>query len=276
MVSIQLSRIERWLHCERTIVALGLALLTLLAWLYLLRGAGTGMSVWAMSSWQLPALLSLTPQSISWDVYYALLMLTMWWVMMIAMMLPSAAPMILLYARVLRHNRDFYTRSNDSFKWLLLERTGCFVLGYLLAWLLFSVLAAAIQWGLEQSGLLHSMMMWSSSRVCSGVLLLLAGVYQLSSMKTQCLQQCRAPAEFIARYSADGPLRMGWRHGVFCVGCCWALMTLLFVGGAMNLLWIVGLSLLVLLEKLLPTGHLYSRLTGGVLLAAGVGLLVFL
>lgn len=269
--AMELNNIERLLRRERVVVAGALGILVLLAWLYVLQGAGTGMNVWAMTRWQLPALQPHSDMAWRWDLHYALLMLAMWWVMMVGMMLPSAAPMVLLYSRVLRHNQA--TAAVQP-----LQGSACFVLGYLLVWLAFSVAAVMAQWALEQLGLLHSMMMWSTSQACSALLLSAAGLYQLSPFKERCLHQCRAPAEFIARYRRDGPLRMGLRHGLFCVGCCWLLMALLFVGGAMNLLWILGLSVLVLLEKLLPAACGFRRGSAALLLAAGawLGLLAWL
>jgi predicted metal-binding membrane protein len=244
-----------------------MALLCLLSWIYLVEGAGTGMSSTAMSTLDFPP-PAYSSRELSWSWTYTLIMVAMWWVMMIAMMVPSAAPMILLYARVYRHH------SSEGDK---VAPTAAFLAGYLISWLLFSIAATALQWLLEQAGLVHSMMMWSSNQLLSAAFLLLAGAYQFSPLKQSCLLQCRSPAAYLSSNwlpGAPGALQMGFRHGLFCVGCCWSLMLLLFVGGVMNLFWIAGLALLVLLEKLLPAGALFSRLSGTVILGAGVYLLL--
>jgi predicted metal-binding membrane protein len=148
--------------------------------------------------------------------------------------------------------------------------------GYLIAWLAFSAIATALQWWLERLGLVHGMLMWSTSHTLSGALLVAAGLYQLSSLKRACLAHCRSPAAFLSehwRNGMTGALSMGLYHGLFCVGCCWVLMALLFVGGTMNLVWIAGLAVLVLLEKVLPLGRWFASATGVVLLVAGFSLL---
>jgi predicted metal-binding membrane protein len=177
-------------------------------------------------------------------------MLFMWWVMMIAMMLPSAAPVILLYARVVGQVPGAVTP------------TMAFAAGYLVCWLGFSVLATALQFALERSGVVDGMMMWSTERWLTVGLLVSAGLYQLSPLKTACLAQCRSPAEFLTRHRRPGRLgafHMGLVHGAYCLGCCWALMLLLFAAGIMNLVWIAGLSIVVLLEKLAPFGAALTK-----------------
>jgi predicted metal-binding membrane protein len=239
-------------------VAAALALIVVLAWFYLLTGAGTGMNPFAMTAW----LPRPAPQSgfLSWTPAYALLMAHMWWVMMIAMMLPSAAPFILIHARVTE-------RAGQS-----TALSATFLAGYLAVWLAFSVAAAAMQWALEAAGVMHAAMMWSSSRWLSAALLAAAGLYQLTPAKRVCLSHCRSPVHYLSthwRPGHRGALRMGLAHGAYCLGCCWSLMALLFVGGAMNLLWIAGLSIVVLIEKLLPAGLWFGRALGLALLAAG-------
>jgi predicted metal-binding membrane protein len=259
------TQLEILLRRDRWVTIAGLSLLCLLSWWYVLDGAGTGMSTLAMTTWQFPP-----PRypggSDGWSWSYALVMLGMWWIMMVAMMIPSAAPTILLYARVHRHHQP---RGHAP-------HTSMFLSGYLLAWLLFSLAATLLHAALERSGLVHDMLMWSSSTALSGALLLVAGAWQLTSLKHACLIQCRGPAAWLAqnwRPGASGALRMGMRHGLFCVGCCWSLMLLLFAGGVMNLVWIAGLAILVLLEKLLPRGEWVARGSGVVLVAAGCVLL---
>ena len=195
------------------------------------------------------------------------LMLAMWWVMMIAMMAPSAAPVVLLYGQAYRHQQKLGRLAGGNPPVL------AFVAGYLLAWLGFSLAAVAVQFALEQAGLLHSMLMWSTDRTLTAALLIVAGAYQFLPVKQACLVQCRSPAAVIAGHFQPGrlgALRLGLRHGAFCVSCCWALMALLFAGGVMNLVWIAGLTAIVIAEKMLPHGRLVSQALGAVLIAAGM------
>jgi predicted metal-binding membrane protein len=260
--------IERLLNHERLIVVVSLIVLVCVAWLYLLQGAGTGMSVLAMSSWQFPLPVPATIMPVSWDFTYAILMLTMWWVMMIAMMVPSAAPMILLYSR---------TRARAASRGQSLATLGgigLFVLGYLTVWLAFSAVATFGQYCLIALGVLSAMGMWSTDLGLSAAILVLAGIYQLMPVKAACLEHCRSPVNYLAAHFRPGNLgawRMGLEHGAYCVGCCWALMALLFVGGAMNLVWIAGLTLLVLVEKLVARGPWFARIFGYGLIGAGIG-----
>ena len=194
------------------------------------------------------------------------MMVTMWVVMMIGMMLPSTLPMILIYLRVARHNRLRFP----------LLAAAMFLVGYLLIWSLFGAGATLLQWQLEQ-WLLLSPAMASANIMFSALLLIIAGAYQLSPWKDACLDQCQGPVPFITRHwrpGLSGALIMGLIHGTFCTGCCWALMALLFVGGVMNLLVIGVLALLVLLEKILPAGVLFPRITGSLLIGAGISLVL--
>jgi predicted metal-binding membrane protein len=258
---------------DRAVVVAALVLVIAISWLYLLAGAGTGMSVFEMSSLSMaigasggssmgPAMAT----QADWAWAYAFLMFGMWWVMMIAMMLPSAAPMIVLFALV---NRRSHAKGGPYVP------IAVFAGAYLVAWGGFSVVATALQWALERAALL-SPMMASSDVVFSAALLVLAGAYQLSPLKHACLRRCRGPIDFIShhwRAGRRGALRMGVHHGLYCLGCCWALMALLFFGGAMNLYWIAGLALFVLLEKTIPPGHRLASLSGLGLVAWGVALL---
>ena len=262
---------EALLRRERLVVWFFLGLLCLLSWWYLLEGAGTGMSTLAMTTWQFPPPVYGGSAGSHWPLAYWWLMLLMWWVMMIAMMVPSAAPMILLYARVFRHNHQG-EQSSPAY-----VPTSAFLLGYLVAWLLFSLAATTLQWALERAGLVHGMMMWSNSRILSAAFLLAAGIYQVSPLKNVCLDHCRSPVSFLSahwRKGRWGALRMGVDHGLYCVGCCWFLMLLLFVGGVMNLVWIAGLAIFVLLEKQLPRGLWIARTSGGLMLLSGAYLLL--
>jgi predicted metal-binding membrane protein len=184
----------------------------------------------------------------------------MWLFMMIAMMTPSAAPTILLYATIYRGQQ---TQGRSA----RLAPTGVFTAGYLLAWFGFSLVASGLQWVFTGAGLLGDATMASRSAFLSAAVLLAAGLYQFSSLKNVCLAQCRDPVRFLTRHWRPGPagaLRLGALHGAFCVGCCWLLMVLLFVGGVMNLVWIAVLAILVLIEKLVPRGRWIGQAVGAV------------
>ena len=261
---------EAILRRDRLVVASGLLVVCALCWGYLVTGAGTGMDVRAMTVWGLPRAGGTAGMAVARDGAYWAVMLAMWWVMMIAMMIPSAAPMVLLHARVCR-----YAQRRGRMKQALVP-TAFFTGGYLLAWLGFSLGATALHWGLEAAGLVHAMKMWSTDAVLSAALLIAAGLYQLTPVKNACLENCRQPAAFLSRSWRDGragAVRMGLHHGLYCVGCCWTLMALLFVGGAMNLVWIAGLAALVLVEKLAFHGRAAVRVVGAALIAGGAVLL---
>jgi predicted metal-binding membrane protein len=263
--------IEVLLRRDRLIIGTSLAVICLLCWLYILTGVGTGISAAAMTTWQFPPPTLVSDAAAPWSPSYWIVMALMWWVMMIAMMVPSAAPMILLYARVHR-----YAQKKGQMGHAVIP-TAEFVSGYLLAWLAFSIAATSLQWSLEQAGLMHTMMMWSTNNVLSGLLLITAGIYQLSPLKSTCLKHCRSPADFLSRrWRKDrlGAGRMGLEHGLYCIGCCWFLMVLLFAGGIMNLVWIAGLAVFISVEKLAPYGYWIGRASGFLVIAAGGYLLV--
>lgn len=262
---------EVLLRRDRLIVAAGLILICLLCWLYVVIGAGTGMTTAAMTTWQFPPPVHTASAAVPWNSTYWIIMALMWWIMMIAMMIPSAAPTILLYARVHRHAREKGEMDHAVIP------TAAFIAGYLLAWFAFSLAATSLQWSLEQAGLMHAMMMWSTNSVLSGSFLIAAGTYQFSPLKKVCLKHCRSPADFLSshwRKGRSGAVRMGLEHGLYCVGCCWLLMALLFTGGIMNLVWIVGLAVFVLIEKLVPYGYAIGRASGLLMIAAGGYLLL--
>jgi predicted metal-binding membrane protein len=261
--------IEAVLRREDLAVIGALLTLVLLAWIAVLLGAGTGMDPAAMSGWFMPLRL---PASLSaeWTLSYWLIAFFMWATMMVAMMLPSASPMVLLYARVARQAERQRRMGNASAK------IAAFASAYLGLWILFSALATALQWGLEHAGVMSAMM---SSRVAplSGALLIAAGLYQLTPLKAVCLKHCRAPAQFIAahwRPGVGGAWRMGLAHGLYCIGCCAVLMLLLFVGGVMNLVWIAALTLFVAIEKLAPFGERAAKAIAALLVAGGVLLIL--
>lgn len=204
------------------------------------------------------------PRMERWGSRDLLLTFAMWAVMMVGMMTPSAAPLVLLFARVQRDRRE---RAAPHLP------TSLFLLGYLLVWGAFAVASTLAQWGLHSAALLSPRLV-ATSPLLGGLLLVLAGLFQLTPLKDACLKNCRTPLSFIMtgwREGRWGAVRMGLSHGFYCVGCCGLLMALLFVGGVMNLLWVGALSLFVLLEKLVPSGPWVSRAAGALLLAAGAG-----
>ena len=214
--------------------------------------------------------LGMTVQMQAWMPADFGFMFLMWAIMMVGMMLPSAAPMTLLYAGMVRKAERHGTP---------MAPTAAFVFGYLAMWCLFSVGATLVQWGLHEAAMLSPMMM-ANSQFLGAALLIMAGVYQLTPWKMVCLDHCRSPANFIAEHwqsGARGAFRLGIHHGAFCLGCCWALMGLLFVGGVMNLLWIAAITIFVFLEKVLPVGAWSARLgwfAGIGLMLSGMGVLL--
>ena len=240
---------------DRVIVGLSLAGVAALGWLYLIveadRMSRVGMDV-AM------------PHPASWDVGYLGFLFVMWSIMMVAMMVPSAAPMAMTFATVNRKRRE--ARRADLFP------VGVFVLGYLVVWTGFSAAAALAQWILHAAALV-SAAMTGAGATFGGALLIAAGVYQWTPLKHACLVHCRTPMSFLVtswRPGRTGALVMGLRHGSFCVGCCWVLMALLFVAGVMNVLWVAAIAAFVFVEKVAPRGDLIGRAVGVLLVAAGV------
>lgn len=205
-----------------------------------------------------------------WSPQYFAVMAGMWIVMMAAMMLPTATPMILLHATLARRRHVLQRAA--------LAANGLFVLGYVAVWSAFALGATVLQWALAEAALL-SPMMQASSKGLAGALLVAAGIYQFTPLKQACLRNCRSPLDFIMSHWRNGPAgayAMGLRHGAYCLGCCWTLMLLLFVGGVMSLAWIAGLASFVLVEKLAPYGHWTTRLAGVALLGWGAVVLATL
>ena len=251
------------LRRDRAIVLTALIAVTVLAWSDVLHLAKTMSDMASMPGMAMDAAGMMSPVFGQWTAAHFVTLLAMWTVMMIGMMTPSVAPMILLYAQVAR--RSTAARPFASALW--------FAGGYLLAWAAFSLLATGTQWGLEQLALL-SPLMTSTSHVFGGLLLIAAGIYEWLPIKYSCLARCRAPLSFVMEHGgfqahAAGSVRLGLQHGLYCIGCCWALMALLFVGGVMNLLWIAALMVFVLLEKLAPQWRYFARASG--LAAVGLG-----
>jgi predicted metal-binding membrane protein len=262
------SPLERILDRDRWLIAASLAALVVVAWSYLVvmaaQMARGDMRVVGLSDMSSMRGMVMPPEP--WTATTFALMTLMWWVMMIGMMIPSAAPMVLLFGGVQRR------RLPDERPAL---RVALFVAGYLAIWAAFSALAASAQWALTSAGLLSSMELTATRRL-GALLVALAGVYQLTPLKNVCLQHCRSPAEFLSahwRAGSAGAWWMGVVHGAFCVGCCWLLMGLLFFAGVMNLLWVAALGVFVLLEKLVPRGAWLARASGVLLLAFAAYLL---
>jgi predicted metal-binding membrane protein len=267
--------LELVLRRDRAVVLAALGVLAALAWTYVLWLAamdgrhtamtdmsGTGMSGMDMAKMAGPGLRA-------WSAPEFAFMFVMWAVMMVGMMLPSAAPMVLIYAGVARQaqarHRPF-------------AATAWFAGGYLLAWTLFALLATLVQWSLEHA-LLLTPMMASASTALGGAILVAVGLYQWTPLKGACLSQCQSPLIFIQRHGGFrrepwAALGLGAKHGLYCIGCCWALMALLFVGGVMNVLWIAGIAILVLVEKITPAGRWVARITGAALVGSGAWLLI--
>lgn len=246
----------RLIRHEQIVISICLLLVILLSWAYLFAGAGTmtdmGGAAMPMSAWP-------------WSATHAMVMFFMWVVMMAAMMLPSAAPVILLYSTI-SHRREAEG----------VVASTIFFIGYVAVWGGFSLLALLVQFVLEWAALL-SPMMETASAVLSGILLMCAGLYQFTPLKRSCLRLCRSPMEFLMlhwRSGKSGAFVMGGKHGLYCVGCCWGLMLLLFVGGLMNLLWIAALAVFIFVEKIVPGGHALGKIGGFWLVISGVILLV--
>jgi predicted metal-binding membrane protein len=247
-------RIEGVLRRDRLVVGAGLGLIAGFSWAYTLWLA-VGMAIG-----QMPTVMAM-PLPGAWTAVDLGLMFVMWVVMMAAMMTPSVAPTVLLMASIERR-RDPRTAA---------QRSGLFFFGYLAVWGGFSLAATLVQWALHDTALLRGAM-GNVVPALAGGILIVAGLYQLAPLKAACLSHCRSPVEALAHGWRPGPLgawRMGLEHGVYCLGCCWALMAVLFAAGIMNPLWIGLLSIAVLVEKLAPRGDWIGRLLGIAMMAWG-------
>ena len=264
MINESASLFEDILRRDRAIVVAALVTLVLIAWFYLLWLSGMMFPSAAAPEVNLPG-MNMGPMSKPWSTTELVVTYVMWSVMMVGMMTPSAAPMILIYARVARHAQV----DGKPF-----AATGWFVAGYLLSWSGFAVLATFAEAALVSAALITPALAAGTNLFGAGILIA-AGLYQWSPLKQRCLSQCQAPLAFIQRHGgfkrdARGALVLGATHGLYCIGCCWALMALLFVGGVMNPLWIAGLAIWILLEKALSFGGLMSRGLGLVLIGGGI------
>jgi predicted metal-binding membrane protein len=238
---------------DRFIIWLGLAAVTALSWFYVYRqmGAMEGVAEIAMP-------VAVAP----WTTVDFALNLAIWWAMMPGMMLPGAAPTILTYATVNRRKRE----RGQPF-----VPTMVFMSGYLIAWGLFGVFATLADWGLEHAALI-SPTTGRLSPILGAIVVTAAGIYQLTPLKSVCLTHCRSPFDFVLNRWQDGTagaLRMGLEHGIYCLGCCWFLMALLFAAGIMSLLWMAAITIFVFIEKLFPAGQWIARASGVAMLGFG-------
>ena len=246
------------LQRQRVVILGALAAVAALAWLYLFLAAADMTAAMA----GMDRTMVMPPRGST----ELLLLFAMWWVMMVGMMLPSVAPVILTFATV---NRNRAARGEPYVP------SALFTAGYLLAWVGFSLAATLAQEALERANLISPMDMTTNSRLLGGLLFLAAGLYQFAPVKLACLRFCRSPLDFVVNHWRDGPggaVRMGLTHGLYCLGCCWVLMLLLFVGGVMNLLWVAFLGVVVLVEKL-SAGPWMGRIGGALMMIYGAWLL---
>jgi len=242
---------EKSLSNDKLIVLVGIVLISVTAWMQM-AGMSTGdgflKSLHSLHHWRVSTFLS---------------HFIMWIVMMVAMMLPTAGPMILTFSTISRGRRE----KNQPY-----VKTSIFVLGYIIVSIGYSFLATLFQWWLHTNAMLTHIGA-SNSRILSGILLCIAGIYQWSSLKHACLRFCRNPFNFLManwREGSSGALHMGLKHGLLCTGCCWALMALMFVGGVMNLFWMVVVTAVILVEKVAPKGDVFAKIAGVVMTASGV------
>lgn len=236
---------------DKNIIFFGLFIVTAIGWSYMFYMAWAMHNMHMVDMWMPP--LSGTR---IWTLYDFFMLILMWFIMMVAMMTPTVVPMVTMFATV---------NKSKKLKQQPYAPTWLFLSGYLLAWGIFSVLVSLIQWPLHEKGLLDPMMD-SKSYLLSGSILIIAGIYQFTPLKDVCLNQCRTPLGFIMtawKEGYGGALRMGIHHGLFCVGCCWVLMLILFAVGVMNMLWVILITIFVLLEKVLPISVKVMRTISG-------------
>jgi predicted metal-binding membrane protein len=253
--------LEYLLKKDRFILVSGLFVIGILSWLYIIY-LYRQMEVMDMN-----ALLFAMPMTPQWTWTDFVLLLLMWLIMMIAMMIPSVSPLILIFAMI---NRQRQQRKSPFVP------AGYLLSGYFLVWAAFSLIATCLQWLLQQISLLNPEME-TTSKVLGAIILISAGVFQFTPLKHTCLNHCRTPFNFIHRHWKEGKLgalKMGVENGMYCLGCCWVLMILLFVSGIMNLLWIAIIALFVLIEKVLPAAKPISFVAGIVLIAYGITILI--
>jgi predicted metal-binding membrane protein len=261
------SAVEKLLKNDRRVILVCLVIIAVLGWAYLLHKLSEMSFTDSMDGMDSMAGMAGMNALQPWTITDALLMFVMWAVMMTSMMIPSATPVILLYARVYRRSQEGATPYAP---------TGAFFAGYVTVWAVFSAAATLLQWGLEQGALLSPTLV-TTSPILGGVILIITGIYQWNPYKNTCLHHCRSPIEFLStrwRHGVRGAYHMGLEHGAYCLGCCWALMILLFVGGVMNLIWIAAIAVFVLVEKVTSFGLVVSRLSAGLFVTSGVVMMV--
>lgn len=248
---------------DKVLILACITLITALAWVYLLHVEQQMSSSVVQSNMMAAMGMAIDAP---WTAADLLLTFAMWAVMMVGMMGPSAAPMILLFGAAQASRRGHGASM----------AAGIFGLGYIVVWVAFSAIATLAQWALHETALLSAAMAVSSPRI-GGAVLIAAGIYQLTPWKNSCLTHCRSPLSFLMTHWREGKwgaFEMGARHGAYCLGCCWALMVVLFVVGVMNLVWVAVLTAFILLEKIGPHGALVARLSGTVLIILGIVVLV--
>lgn len=239
---------------DRVVIWLALATVTALSWLYVYRQMAP---MAEMADIAAPAAFA------PWTATDFALNMAIWWAMMPGMMLPSAAPMILTFAAINRHKRQ----RGQPF-----VPTMAFTSGYLIAWGVFGVFATFADWGLERAALI-SPINGRLTPFLGAIVVTAAGLFQLTPLKSACLTHCRSPFDFVLnhwREGTAGALRMGLEHGLYCLGCCWFLMALLFAAGIMSLLWMAAITIFVFIEKLFPAGQWIARIAGVAMLGFGI------
>ena len=264
------------LEKDNLIVYLSILLIIIITGVYTIFGIGMPMSAIEMTKmsgiFSIPSSMDMDmnmgsnnmDMDMGWSFSMAISMFLMWWLMMIAMMTPSAAPTLLLF-----HN----LKRIGSERKRALSYTYFFLSGYLIVWAIFSLIACILHKFFDNSSITDIGMMQIRSIPFSGTLLIAAGIYQFTPLKNACLEKCRTPIDFLSsnnRKGAQGSFIMGAHHGLFCLGCCWALMALLFVGGVMNLFWITGLALYVLIEKIIIKARWLDKIMGLILIVFGI------
>jgi len=254
--------LESLLRRDRALTLIGILTLAALSWLYLFR---LDAAMQAAMSTGAPMPLAM-PMMLPWSASQFAMTFIMWAVMMVAMMAPSAAPMVLTFATIQR------SRARQSRPFV---PSGFFLAGYLASWAAFGAVATLAQWALHAAAVLNPHTQVAAPWL-GGLFLVVTGIYQLTPAKNACLRHCRSPLDFLGSHWREGPggaFLVGLHHGLYCVGCCWLLMVLLFVAGVMNLLWVAAIAIFVLLEKVVPRGKLVAYAGGGLMMLAGLFLL---
>ena len=253
--------LEYLLKRDRLVIISGLFFITLLSWLYIIY------LYRQMVYMDMNALFFAMPMTPHWAATDFILLFLMWIVMMIAMMTPSVAPLILVFAKV---NRERKLQHHPF------VNTGYLITGYFLVWAVYSVAATALQWLLQQIAWLNPDMK-TTNKILGGIILILTGIFQFTPLKKTCLTYCRSPLNFVLLHWKEGKkgaLNMGIENGFYCLGCCWLLMVLLFVAGIMNLLWVALIALFVLAEKISPGIRWLPYVAGFSLIAYGILFLI--